>query len=305
MQAMSMRVLIAFMVFAIVSCNKTPSPSSNDAPGPTGSSKIARKVEGYPMGIIKAQQDYEKELLTPKHSGIGFQGVVKLTRTWDSTKPITVAFQGGSQELRTQIVRTIQPWRDHANLTLDFGSADTFREWKPTDTAYSADIRIAFEGGATGGYWSLVGRDSINPSLVKPNEASMNFEGFTDSLPEDADAVILQEFGHALGFDHEHQSPKSNCDKEFHWDDDPGYVKKADSYGQLVPDSPNGPNPGIYTRLEGPVNNWSREQIDFNLRELPFTTDLYVTTLDTKSIMMYHFEPWMLVGGESSSCYTN
>jgi hypothetical protein len=304
MQGRLIHYIASLAMCFCVSCNKQSAQPSAETPSPAKVYKAERRLEGYPVAVITAQQDYKTKITTAKHWSLGgAQAVVTLTRTWNGKKPITVAFQGGSQALKSQIAKSAALWTEHASVQLDFGAPKTFREWKSTDTTYAADIRIAFQGGAAGGYWSLVGRDSINPALAKANEASMNFEGFPDGLPEDSEAIILHEFGHALGFDHEHQSPKSNCDQEFRWDNDPGYTNNPDSFGQLQPDS-QGRRPGIYARLEGPLNNWTKDQIDFNLRQLPFTADLLVTTLDTKSIMMYHFEPWMLVQGEHSSCYT-
>ena len=71
---------------------------------------------------------------------------------------------------------------------------------------------------------------------MKPNEASMNFERFNQQLPDDFRGVILHEFGHALGFEHEHQHPTQGCDAEFRWDDDPGYQLTTDEYGQFIAD---------------------------------------------------------------------
>ena len=56
--------------------------------------------------------------------------------------------------------------------------------------------------------------------------------------------------------------------------------------------------------LEGPPNNWTKDQIDYNLRKLPYSADLILTTFDKLSIMEYHFEPWMYKAGVQSSCFT-
>lgn len=193
-----------------------------------------------------------------------------------------------------------------ANIRFDFGpnaEAGQFREWRNTDTEYAADVRIAFMTGDDGGYWSSVGNDSVKPSLVKPGQAPMNFEGFPDELPQDWKATVLHEFGHALGFEHEHQSPEAPCETEFRWNDDPGYVPTRDIYRQFISDS-QGRRPGIYTELGGPPNNWNKEQIDFNLRQLPRSADWILTSFDRESIMKYQFEPWMFIHGTQSGCYS-
>ena len=70
-------------------------------------------------------------------------------------------------------------------------------------------------------------------------------------------------FGHALGFEHEHQNPFSKCENEFNW-------------------------PRIYQYLEGPPNNWTKEIIDHNMRSL-HESGLIADAFDLDSIMLYTF----------------
>lgn len=261
--------------------------------------------EGYPSSVIEALQGHNATILhaTRNWQQSQVQSVIVVSKTWDPRKIVTVAFQGGTPALRGQIAQAIKPWTDSSNVHIDFGpssSSGVFREWTSGDTSYRADVRIAFE---VGGYWSMVGNDSVNPALSQPNQPSMNFEGFTTELPSDWQGTVLHEFGHAVGFQHEHQSPASPCDTDFRWNDDVGYVKTKDIYGQFVPDF-EGRNPGIYTVLGGPPNNWSRDQIDFNLKQLPKSVDLRLSAFDRDSVMKYYFPGWMFNNGDKSACWS-
>jgi hypothetical protein len=113
----------------------------------------------------------------------------------------------------------------------------------------------------------------------------MNLEGFDRNLPPDYSATVLHEFGHALGFNHEHQSPRSGCDDEFRWEDDPDGAQ------------------GIYSLLAGPPNYWPKWKVDSNLRQMPDSSAYDVSAHDPNSIMHYSFEPWMLKRGEKSQCF--
>lgn len=254
--------------------------------------RIARRLHARAKSIARVDSRIPTRVL---------QSVIVTFGRWEPGSVVTCAFAGGSTALRDKVAAAAQAWvQTGANITLSFkDQADKYREWRHTDLSYVADIRIGFDQE---GYWSLVGAESIDPSVISAHEASMNFSGFVQNLPSDYAATVMHEFGHALGFQHEHQSPNDGCDAQFRWDDDSGYQPTTDDYGQYVPD-PSGKRPGIYTVLSGPPNGWSRATVDHNLRQLVTSSAFIATAFDAKSIMKYFFEPWMFVTTECS-CYS-
>lgn len=131
----------------------------------------------------------------------------------------------------------------------------------------------------------------------------MNFGGFDQALPGDADATIIHEFGHALGFQHEHQHPVGGCDLDFRWEDDLGYAPTLDAFGQYVEDAA-GKRPGIYTVLGGAPNRWPQWKVDHNLRQLQNSHAYTVGPFDPHSIMKYFFGAWMFRDGQNSHCFS-
>jgi hypothetical protein len=66
------------------------------------------------------------------------------------------------------------------------------------------------------GNWSYVGKHATGISADKP---TLNLSGMNhgNALTEYDRFLVLHEFGHALGFEHEHQGPPSGCSEEFDW----------------------------------------------------------------------------------------
>ena len=263
-----------------------------------------RIIEGYPIRVAASRLAHLKDLAAASPSGENKAVIVQKSQRWQPGEPIRVAFRGGSDQARRRIEVVATRWitETHANISLTFrNKSGTYISWRTSDNTYSGDIRVGFASGENGGYWSLVGNESATRSIDGggPGQASMNLEGFDGKLPADYESIILHEFGHALGFEHEHQSPNLQCG--FRFEDDAGYQKVTNEQGVYVPDK-RGRRPGVYTYLGGPPNNWEKDKVDSNLLPLDLPDGTLVSRGDPASIMMYYFEPSFFVAGDKSPC---
>jgi hypothetical protein len=252
-------------------------------------------LEAFPDKIQAKLENRDRFLKSlPRNvNGFSLEYVIRRTKRWHPGQTIRVSFLGGDASLRNDIATVAGEWATFANLKLDFGvpqGAGTYREWASTDNQYASEVRISFNQD---GFWSFVGTDSVDSSVTGTGEASMNFGGFDVSRPQDWQAVVRHEFGHALGFEHEHQIPVGGCDEDFRWDNDPGYIPTKNQDGQYKADGA-GHQPGLYTVLGGPPNNWPKWKVDANLRQLKESVAFFeLSDFDVHSIMKYYFPEWM------------
>lgn len=267
-----------------------------------------RIMEDYPDRILAARESYRKQLeqAGSPAAGVPFYLLVPRIQRWQPGRAVRVAFNGGTTQLHEAIRSAAASWTQQKGANLQFVFHDSqgrFLRWTAQDTQFAAEIRIGFlKGKDFGGFWSAVGTDSVTAAAGGvPNAPSMNLEGFDDTLPLDWQAVVMHEFGHALGFEHEHQSPAGGCD--FRFDDDPGYEPRKDAYGWYTTDS-QGRKPGMYTYLGGHANYWPRDRVDRNLRVLPTSSAFLIGAFDRTSVMKYLFPAFMLSAGDKSLCYT-
>ncbi len=169
-----------------------------------------------------------------------FEAAAERSKLWKPGRTVRVRFLDGTAEAHALVERYARQWCDHANIHFDFG-----------DHAH-AEIRISF---SRGGSWSAVGTDALMTAVFPAHAPTMNF-GWRD------EAVVLHEFGHALGLIHEHQNPA----QAIQWDED-----------------------AVIDYLSGPPNYWPESRTRANVFERYAAEQTQFSAFDPASIMLYYF----------------
>jgi hypothetical protein len=204
--------------------------------------------------------------------GRAVRGVLNKFKIWPAGQTIYVCFRDGSALLKRAFVETADRWREGTSLTVDYGPAPDYRLCA---RATQLDIAVSFTDS---GYWSYIGTDSRPLARTK---ATLNVEADDTVFQSPSsrlafDRLVLHEFGHALGLEHEHQSPAAQCDAEFDW---PKLKALTDSYG------------------------WPPGDLEHNMKGIVASPRLIVTPYDKSSIMHYYFPSDYFVKGEASACF--
>jgi hypothetical protein len=195
------------------------------------------------------------------------EAVVRTALRWPNGRA-SVCFFDGQSAARDHVAAAVDRWTTGTSIKFGFGPPGNRTTCDP---ANPANIRISFRGV---GYWSYVGTQALQINAFKQ---TLNLQGMDQTnFSKEDDGVILHEFGHAIGFEHEHQSPESGCDEQFNW-------------------------PYLYTAL-----GWSKDEVDRNMRRLDTSsglTGLLTTTFDRKSIMLYSLASAAFKDPSHASCF--
>lgn len=124
------------------------------------------------------------------------------TSFWPNGQTLSVKFLDGTEAQKTMVTENAVEWSNSANIAFEFS------DYEDGDQSH---IRVSFVGP---GNQSNVG--TYLHDLDGADATMVLGEVEDDSLPLVARAVILHEFGYALGLLHEHQSPT----RPFEWDVD-------------------------------------------------------------------------------------
>lgn len=176
---------------------------------------------------------------------------LETAKLWKNGRTLGVRFLDGSPLQRKKTQQYAEKWLPFANIKFDFSAGK------------DAEIRVSFV--ADSGSWSAVGTDCLLRKEFPLKSPTMNFGWLRDDSAEtEWERVVVHEFGHALGAIHEHSNP----DGGIQWN-----------------------KPAVYKYFGGPPNNWTKEDIDFNVLDKYSLDQINGTKFDPDSIMLYAFPP--------------
>ncbi|MCC7402090.1 MAG: hypothetical protein IT214_11460 [Chitinophagaceae bacterium] len=207
--------------------------SNNYDPGP-------RLSKAYPeIPKLNSNGQLEPQVIRQKLTA-------ETNKMWPNESEITVAFAPNQTTnfVIEKVKQYAREWEKVANISFSF-----ITDWK------NAHVKVSF---IKGGSWSWMGREVLN----NPTEqTTMNFGWFDDNTPDNEfSRVVIHEFGHALGFIHEHQAAGARIN----WD-----LEKVYAYFAKI--------------------NWSRDDVDRNIFNKYSQNSTNGSSYDKASIMHYFF----------------
>lgn len=171
---------------------------------------------------------------------------------WPQHTVLYVYLMEGNPQMSKKLLQVANTWSRFANIS-----------FAPTDKIYLSQVRVTFRKG---GYASAVGRESKEQTYA--NVASMFLEGL-DTLRDENEfrRIVLHEFGHALGLEHELLKSSAHIP----WDSNAVYKYYSDHY------------------------KWDRGKVDQNVFRA-FDVPKPYDEFDSSSIMIYAVPDTLTIG---------
>ena len=226
-------------------------------------------LEKFRQGKLKANPPTQPVQATglPHPSDLA----VPIKKLWNNGTTFKVWFINGKNYPKhvALVKEVVQEWEKYAKVSFTFPS-----DW---DEESPPEVRVYFSNN---GYWSYIGRDVLEviQGDNKPDNPKLTMNLRPDYLKEegaeaDFRGTILHEFGHTLGFIHEHQRLDANISYDL---------------------------PKLYEYYESEFQ-WNITKVDEQvfLLEEDKGQDFAVNAFDTKSIMMYAVPAQVLKAGST------
>jgi hypothetical protein len=211
----------------------------------------------------------------PRSMSNDIPGFADRSKVWPIGSELKVLMRDrfDDKRLAAMLARGIRAWEPYVNLRLVLIPGD---QAGPGERL-SCEIRVTFQG-RPGDYHSAIGTDSLyhqcDDGAQGPgprSDHSIMLGGLTGrSNPELVLRHVTHEFGHALGFRHEHQNPNGNIP----WNRHAVYRH--------------------YKRL-----GWSEAKVNANIFEVLDRNDrrVFATPFDPESVMCYHIPRELTLNG--------
>lgn len=182
-----------------------------------------------------------------------YAGAAAKKKLWRTGQVLRV-YVDSTPEFGAEIVRIANTWGLYGNISFSLYEQR------------ACEIRVGFN--RADGSWSHVGTDA-NDVPIKQNTMNLGWLYPSMADKDELQRVVLHEFGHALGLEHEHSSAMLTVE----WN-----------------------KPAVYDYYRN-TQGWSKNDVDWNIFRRLEVEETTHTPFDERSIMLYNFPPEFTTNG--------